>query len=45
MSDFAMIDLQGTDSDLAFRDTGVSGSIVAHENDVVSEVEGIVLGE
>ena len=44
-ADFAVIDLQRSDLGLALGDAGVAGAVVTHEDDVVVEVDGVVLGE
>ena len=42
---FAVVDLERPDFDLALRDGHVARAVVAHEDDVVLEIDGVVLGE
>ena len=44
-ADFAVIDVERADLGLALGDGDVAGAVVAHEDDVVVEVHGVVLGE
>ena len=41
----AVEDFQGADFRLAFGDGSVAGAVVSHEDDIIGEVDGVVLGE
>ena len=45
IANFSVIDLQGANADPVLCDPGMSGPVVAHQQKVFLEVEGIKLGE
>ena len=44
-ADFAVVDLEGADFGFSLRDGDMAGTVMAHEDDVIVEVHGVVLGE